>query len=80
MGQSPLLAKGSTTASPKKREVFAAGAIAATHHIRSVALHYGVPLCCTDHCVRKLIILLDGDADEDERSFEEHSSHCSAAT
>ncbi|ELU41948.1 fructose-bisphosphate aldolase [Rhizoctonia solani AG-1 IA] len=49
------------------------GAIAAAHHIRTVAKAYGVPVVLhTDHCAHKLLPWFDGMLDADEAYFKEH--------
>ncbi|EEB87752.1 hypothetical protein MPER_14772, partial [Moniliophthora perniciosa FA553] len=43
-----------------KQQASIAGAIAAAHHIRTVAKHYGVPVILhSDHCAQKLLPWFD---------------------
>ncbi|KAJ8515122.1 hypothetical protein ONZ45_g7423 [Pleurotus djamor] len=49
------------------------GAIAAAHHIRTVAKAYGVPVVLhSDHCAKKLLPWFDGMLAADEAYFKEH--------
>ncbi|KZW02790.1 fructose-bisphosphate aldolase [Exidia glandulosa HHB12029] len=49
------------------------GAVAAAHHIRTVAKAYGVPVILhSDHCAKKLLPWFDGMLDADEAYFKEH--------
>lgn len=49
------------------------GAIAAAHHIRTVAPSYGIPVVLhSDHCAKKLLEWFDGMLDADEAHFKEH--------
>ncbi|KAG2091646.1 uncharacterized protein F5147DRAFT_643089 [Suillus discolor] len=49
------------------------GAIAAAHHIRTVAKAYGVPVVLhSDHCAHKLLQWFDGMLAADEAYFKEH--------
>jgi len=49
------------------------GAVAAAHHIRTVAKSYGIPVVLhTDHCAHKLLPWFDGLLDADEAYFKEH--------
>ncbi|OMJ17338.1 Fructose-bisphosphate aldolase 1 [Smittium culicis] len=49
------------------------GAVAAAHHIRTVASTYGVPVVIhSDHCAKKLLGWLDGMLDADEAYFKIH--------
>jgi len=53
-----------------KQEASIIGAIAAAHHVRTVAKAYGVPVVLhTDHCAKKLLPWLDGMLDADEAHF-----------
>ncbi|EJD49678.1 fructose-bisphosphate aldolase [Auricularia subglabra TFB-10046 SS5] len=50
-----------------------AGAVAAAHHIRTVAKAYGVPVVLhSDHCAKKLLPWFDGMLDADEAYFKQH--------
>ncbi|GLB33242.1 putative aldolase [Lyophyllum shimeji] len=56
-----------------KQQASIAGAIAAAHHVRTVAKHYGVPVVLhSDHCAEKLLPWFDGMLDADEAYFKEH--------
>jgi len=56
-----------------KQQASITGAIAAAHHIRTVAKAYGVPVVLhTDHCAHKLLPWFDGMLDADEAYFKEH--------
>ncbi|KAG8909484.1 Fructose-bisphosphate aldolase 1, partial [Tulasnella sp. 408] len=49
------------------------GAIAAAHHVRTVAKAYGVPVVLhSDHCAHKLLPWFDGMLAADEAYFKEH--------
>jgi fructose-bisphosphate aldolase class II len=49
------------------------GAVAAAHHIRTVAKAYGVPVVLhSDHCAHKLLPWFDGMLAADEAYFKEH--------
>lgn len=49
------------------------GAVAAAHHIRTVAKSYGVPVVLhSDHCAHKLLPWFDGMLAADEAYFKEH--------
>jgi len=49
------------------------GAVAAAHHIRTVAKAYGVPVVMhSDHCAHKLLEWFDGMLDADEAYYKEH--------
>ncbi|KAI0058370.1 fructose-bisphosphate aldolase [Artomyces pyxidatus] len=49
------------------------GAIAAAHHIRTVAKAYGVPVVLhSDHCAKKLLPWFDGMLAADEEYFKQH--------
>ena len=55
------------------QEASIAGSIAAAHHIRAMASHYGVSVVLhSDHCARKLLPWLDGMIEADEKHFEQH--------
>lgn len=55
------------------QEASIVGAIAAAHHIRTVAKAYGVPVVLhSDHCAHKLLPWFDGMLDADEAYFKEH--------
>ncbi|KAK7015844.1 Fructose-bisphosphate aldolase 1, partial [Paramarasmius palmivorus] len=56
-----------------KQQASVAGAIAAAHHIRTVAKHYGVPVILhSDHCAHKLLPWFDGMLEADEAYYKEH--------
>ncbi|KAF8270073.1 hypothetical protein EI94DRAFT_1771045 [Lactarius quietus] len=49
------------------------GAVAAAHHIRTVAKAYGVPVVLhSDHCAEKLLPWFDGMLEADEAYFKQH--------
>lgn len=53
-----------------KQQASIAGAVAAAHHVRSVAHLYGVPVVLhSDHCAKKLLPWFDGMLDADEAYF-----------
>jgi fructose-bisphosphate aldolase class II len=55
------------------QEASIVGAIAAAHHVRTVAKAYGVPVVLhSDHCAHKLLPWFDGMLDADEAYFKEH--------
>ncbi|CAE6531155.1 unnamed protein product, partial [Rhizoctonia solani] len=59
--------------SNSNQEASIIGAIAAAHHVRTVAKAYGVPVVLhTDHCAHKLLPWFDGMLDADEAYFKEH--------
>lgn len=59
--------------SNSNQEASITGAIAAAHHIRTVAKAYGVPVVLhSDHCAHKLLPWFDGMLDADEAYFKEH--------
>ncbi|CAG8501509.1 10654_t:CDS:2 [Paraglomus occultum] len=50
------------------------GAVAAAHHVRTVAKDYGVPVVLhSDHCAKKLLPWFDGMLDADEEYFKVHN-------
>ncbi|KAI0763358.1 fructose-bisphosphate aldolase [Trametes elegans] len=50
------------------------GAVAAAHHIRTVAKEYGVPVVLhSDHCAKKLLPWFDGMLKADEEYFAQHN-------
>ncbi|KIY46513.1 hypothetical protein FISHEDRAFT_75539 [Fistulina hepatica ATCC 64428] len=56
-----------------KQQASALGAVAAAHHIRTVAKAYGIPVILhSDHCAKKLLPWFDGMLDADEAYFKEH--------
>ncbi|KAH8798439.1 hypothetical protein DL96DRAFT_1781578 [Flagelloscypha sp. PMI_526] len=56
-----------------KQQASIAGAIAAAHHIRTVAPAYGVPVVLhSDHCAKKLLPWFDGMLAADEAYYKEH--------
>jgi fructose-bisphosphate aldolase class II len=56
-----------------KQQASIIGAIAAAHHVRTVAKSYGVPVVLhTDHCAHKLLQWFDGMLDADEAYYKEH--------
>ncbi|KAH9053607.1 fructose-bisphosphate aldolase [Lactarius vividus] len=56
-----------------KQQASITGAIAAAHHIRTVAKAYGVPVVLhSDHCAKKLLPWFDGMLEADEAYFKEH--------
>ncbi|KAF7301193.1 Fructose-bisphosphate aldolase [Mycena indigotica] len=56
-----------------KQQASIAGAIAAAHHVRTVAKAYGVPVILhSDHCAKKLLPWFDGMLEADEAYFKEH--------
>ncbi|KAI0816048.1 fructose-bisphosphate aldolase [Trametes gibbosa] len=56
-----------------KQQASIAGAIAAAHHVRTVAKAYGVPVVLhSDHCAKKLLPWFDGMLDADEEYFARH--------
>jgi len=56
-----------------KQQASILGAVAAAHHIRTVAKAYGVPVVLhTDHCAHKLLPWFDGMLEADEKYFQEH--------
>jgi len=56
-----------------KQQASILGAIAAAHHVRSVAKAYGVPVVMhTDHCAHKLLEWFDGMLAADEEYFKTH--------
>ncbi|KAJ7174247.1 hypothetical protein C8R46DRAFT_1080454, partial [Mycena filopes] len=56
-----------------KQQASIAGAVAAAHHVRSVAKAYGVPVILhSDHCAHKLLPWFDGMLEADEAYFKEH--------
>ncbi|KAI9911713.1 hypothetical protein PsorP6_009365 [Peronosclerospora sorghi] len=49
------------------------GAVAAAHHVRTMAKHYGIPVILhSDHCAKKLLPWFDGMLEADETYFAEH--------
>ena len=62
--------------------VLIAGGIAAAHHVRLMAKHYGVAVILhTDHAAKKLLPWIDGLLDAGEEYFKANgeplfSSHC----
>ncbi|KAI0037096.1 fructose-bisphosphate aldolase [Vararia minispora EC-137] len=56
-----------------KQQASITGAVAAAHHVRTVAKAYGVPVIMhSDHCAEKLLPWFDGMLDADEAYFKEH--------
>ncbi|KAI0791160.1 fructose-bisphosphate aldolase [Abortiporus biennis] len=56
-----------------KQQASIAGAIAAAHHVRTVAKEYGVPVVLhSDHCAKKLLPWFDGMLKADEEYFKSH--------
>ncbi|KAG6916076.1 hypothetical protein DXG01_008550 [Tephrocybe rancida] len=56
-----------------KQEASIIGAVAAAHHIRTVAKSYGVPVVLhSDHCAHKLLPWFDGMLEADEAYYKEH--------
>ncbi|EJF57839.1 fructose-bisphosphate aldolase [Dichomitus squalens LYAD-421 SS1] len=56
-----------------KQQASIAGAIAAAHHVRTVAKEYGVPVVLhSDHCAKKLLPWFDGMLKADEEYFAQH--------
>ncbi|KAG7096445.1 hypothetical protein E1B28_003881 [Marasmius oreades] len=56
-----------------KQQASIAGAVAAAHHIRTVAKAYGVPVILhSDHCAHKLLPWFDGMLEADEAYYKEH--------
>ncbi|KAJ7477261.1 hypothetical protein B0H11DRAFT_2030463 [Mycena galericulata] len=56
-----------------KQQASIVGAVAAAHHVRSVAKAYGVPVILhSDHCAHKLLPWFDGMLEADEAYFKEH--------
>ncbi|KAH9848293.1 fructose-bisphosphate aldolase [Lenzites betulinus] len=56
-----------------KQQASITGAIAAAHHIRTVAKAYGVPVVLhSDHCAKKLLPWFDGMLQADEAYFAQH--------
>ncbi|KAI0665439.1 fructose-bisphosphate aldolase [Trametes maxima] len=56
-----------------KQQASIAGAIAAAHHVRTVAKEYGVPVVLhSDHCAKKLLPWFDGMLKADEDYFAQH--------
>jgi len=56
-----------------KQQASILGAIAAAHHVRTVAKAYGVPVVMhSDHCAEKLLPWFDGMLDADEDHFKKH--------
>lgn len=56
-----------------KQQASITGAIAAAHHIRTVAKSYGVPVVLhSDHCAKKLLPWFDGMLAADEEYFKAH--------
>jgi len=56
-----------------KQQASITGAIAAAHHIRTVAKQYGVPVILhSDHCAKKLLPWFDGMLDADEEYYKVH--------
>ncbi|KAI6003507.1 hypothetical protein F5J12DRAFT_838327 [Pisolithus orientalis] len=56
-----------------KQQASILGAVAAAHHIRTVAKAYGVPVVLhSDHCAEKLLPWFDGMLAADEAYFKEH--------
>ncbi|KAG2355812.1 hypothetical protein BDR07DRAFT_1425081 [Suillus spraguei] len=56
-----------------KQQASILGAVAAAHHIRTVAKAYGVPVVLhSDHCAHKLLPWFDGMLAADEAYFKEH--------
>ncbi|KAJ7749029.1 hypothetical protein DFH07DRAFT_961857 [Mycena maculata] len=56
-----------------KQQASIAGAVAAAHHVRTMAKSYGVPVILhSDHCAHKLLPWFDGMLEADEAYFKEH--------
>ncbi|KAI0696455.1 fructose-bisphosphate aldolase [Cytidiella melzeri] len=56
-----------------KQQASILGAIAAAHHVRTVAKAYGVPVVLhSDHCAHKLLPWFDGMLKADEEYFKQH--------
>ncbi|KAG8903467.1 Fructose-bisphosphate aldolase 1 [Tulasnella sp. 403] len=56
-----------------KQQASILGAIAAAHHIRTVAKEYGVPVVLhSDHCAKKLLPWFDGMLEADEEYYKQH--------
>ncbi|KAH9939028.1 fructose-bisphosphate aldolase [Epithele typhae] len=56
-----------------KQQASIAGAVAAAHHVRTVAKEYGVPVVLhSDHCAKKLLPWFDGMLKADEEYFKAH--------
>ncbi|KAJ7896067.1 hypothetical protein B0H14DRAFT_3081167 [Mycena olivaceomarginata] len=56
-----------------KQQASITGAIAAAHHVRTVAKAYGVPVVLhSDHCAHKLLPWFDGMLEADEAYFKQH--------
>jgi len=56
-----------------KQQASILGAIAAAHHVRTVAKAYGVPVVMhTDHCAEKLLPWFDGMLEADEAHYAKH--------
>jgi len=56
-----------------KQQASITGAIAAAHHIRTVAKQYGVPVILhSDHCAKKLLPWFDGMLEADEEYYKVH--------
>ncbi|KAF8876175.1 hypothetical protein BD779DRAFT_1677924 [Infundibulicybe gibba] len=56
-----------------KQQASIAGAVAAAHHVRTVAKAYGVPVVLhSDHCAHKLLPWFDGMLEANEAYFKEH--------
>ncbi|EMD35245.1 hypothetical protein CERSUDRAFT_85265 [Gelatoporia subvermispora B] len=56
-----------------KQQASITGAVAAAHHIRTVAKAYGVPVILhSDHCAAKLLPWFDGMLQADEEYFQQH--------
>ncbi|KAI0342744.1 fructose-bisphosphate aldolase [Trametopsis cervina] len=56
-----------------KQQASILGAVAAAHHVRTVAKEYGVPVVLhSDHCAHKLLPWFDGMLKADEEYFKQH--------
>ncbi|EGO04203.1 hypothetical protein SERLA73DRAFT_173643 [Serpula lacrymans var. lacrymans S7.3] len=56
-----------------KQQASITGAIAAAHHIRTVAKQYGVPVVLhSDHCAHKLLLWFDGMLAANEEYYKQH--------
>ncbi|KAL0056915.1 Fructose-bisphosphate aldolase 1 [Marasmius tenuissimus] len=56
-----------------KQQASITGAVAAAHHIRTVAKAYGVPVILhSDHCAKKLLPWFDGMLEADEAYYKQH--------
>ncbi|KAJ7283258.1 hypothetical protein C8J57DRAFT_731117 [Mycena rebaudengoi] len=56
-----------------KQQASITGAVAAAHHVRTVAKAYGVPVILhSDHCAHKLLQWFDGMLEADEAYYKEH--------